>query len=123
MMIIKSKFTLLLCYISLFCFSQQRFTGFVKDDASGEVLIGATIATDSYECGTLTNANSYFSLLCKSDSVNVSFVGYQKKRVKWVADSIVTIYLGAGQEINEVTVFAQRQQKFNTTKTPSKMHW
>ena len=112
---IKSTFTIFIWSISLFCFSQQRFTGFVKDAASGELLIGATIATDSYECGTLTNTNGYFSLLCKSDSVNVSFVGYQKKRVKWVADSIVTIYLGAGQEISEVAVFARRQQKFNTT--------
>jgi hypothetical protein len=114
MRIIKFTLILILSGLSFFCFS-QRFNGFVKDANNGELLIGATVASANSECGTITNANGYFSLLCNSDSVIVSFVGYQKKRVKWTADSIVSIYLKPGQEIEEVVIFAQRQQKFNTT--------
>lgn len=110
---IKLILTFFLSGLSLFCFSQQRFMGFVKDADNGELLIGATLATDNYECGTITNANGYFSLLCNSDSINVSFVGYQRKRVKWLSDSIVNIYLNPGQEIDEVMVFAHQQEKFN----------
>lgn len=62
-------------------FSQvPRVSGYVKDAATGEPLIGATVYIVNSTTGSTTNRYGYYSILCpKGDTgtVSVSYIGYQ----------------------------------------------
>jgi len=112
-MVTKPMLIIALLFYSLLGYSQKQITGFVKDAVSGELLIGAAVYADDSKTGTITNANGYFSFSCNSDSLYVSYVGYQKQHIRCITDSILQIYLEPGQTIDEVNVYAQGIQKFN----------
>lgn len=95
--------------------AQTRFSGFVKDSETGELLIGATIVEDQTTNGTASNTNGYFSLIAKGNSISVSFIGYQTKHLKSDRDVVLIILLSPGTELDEINVTGQRFQKFNTT--------
>ena len=63
----------------------QKFTinGFLKDAATGEILIGATAINVKTKAGTTTNVHGFYSLTQNSDSIVLSFsyVGYQPQRI------------------------------------------
>jgi len=113
---IKNLLTLLLSFISVFSYSQIKIAGFVKDADTGESLIGATVVEETLTNGTVTNSNGYFSILSNKQNIRVSFVGYQTNHVICSADTLITILLKAGQELEEVSVNGKRFQQFNTTK-------
>lgn len=106
-------FIVALMFISILGYTQKQITGFVKDADSGELLIGAAVYSDVSKIGTTTNANGYFSISPHSDSICVSYVGYQKQHIKCISDSILYIQLKQGQAIDEVNVYAQGIPKFN----------
>lgn len=61
--------------------SEYRYTlyGLIKDDETGEVLIGATVYVDSLKVGVISNGYGQYSLTLPlgSHQVKVSFVGYE----------------------------------------------
>lgn len=61
---------------------QVRFTlsGYVKDSGTGEVLIGATIATPGGTEGSITNSYGFYSLTLKGEVQELfcTYVGYQR---------------------------------------------
>jgi len=112
---IKQIVTLIVLIVPFLCFSQIKISGIVKDASTGELLVGATVVESNTNNGTATNANGYFSLLCKGNQIRASFIGYKKKTVICGGDTLISILLDAGQEIAEVNVRAQTFQKFNTS--------
>ncbi len=86
------------CLLSAISFlvSSQSFTisGYLKDNVTGEVLIGANIYEKSSLKGTTSNHFGFYSLTLPRDSVTIvfSFVGYQPV--------VKRIYLDRNQEFN-----------------------
>ncbi len=71
---------LVLLFITLFSYSQQRYTlsGTIREASSNETLIGVTIAIPELKTGTTTNEYGFYSLtLPKGDyELVVSYLGY-----------------------------------------------
>ncbi len=62
--------------------AQERFTlsGYIKDAANGEGLIGVSVFVQEAKVGTQTNAYGFYSITLPSGGYNVSitYIGYQK---------------------------------------------
>lgn len=97
-------------------------SGYVLDVESKEPVIGANVFNVRTIEGTTTNNFGYFALKIENenDSVCVSFVGY-KSVVFQVMESqmSLTIELKSGEEIEEVNIFAARQNSNEVIKPMS----
>ena len=77
---------ILLFILSLFCFTQlyaqEKFTisGYIKDAANGEGLIGVSVYVQEIKSGTQTNPYGFYSLTLPKGKYNVvyTYVGYEK---------------------------------------------
>ena len=104
----------LACVMLVGSASAQNYTlsGYVKDEATGEVLIGANIYNVDAENGTSTNNYGFFSYTTSKDSVDllVTYVGYQSERIRMKLDEDVelNIELTAGEELGEVVVTGEQ---------------
>jgi hypothetical protein len=98
---------------------QFRVYGFVRDQLTGEKLIGANIFEQGTTNGTSADYNGYFSLLVRNPStLQVSFLGYKNYVVNFnpKKDTLVNILLSTSTEqLDEVVVTAQRTPKFNVS--------
>lgn len=75
---------IIILFISNWAFSQASVKGFVKDKATGEPLIGATVYLKGTSLGTATDVDGYYSItkLAAGDYVLVvSSVSYETKEV------------------------------------------
>ena len=86
-------------------------SGYVKDAATGEALIGATILVDSLFKGTVTNSYGFYSLTLPRSKYNFisSFVGYEDQiKSITLAGNIVSSYalIEKPPMLNEVVVMA-----------------
>ena len=63
---------------SLSAFAQSGIYGVIKDEDTGEVLVGAAIYNDSLQKGTVTNYNGYydFQLNPGKYKIRFSYLGY-----------------------------------------------
>jgi hypothetical protein len=111
--------------IILFCFTfffaevlsaqKTSLSGYVRDEGSGEVLIGATVASPELKTGTSTNTYGYFSLSVPtlSDSVTLVFtyISYQALsiRIPNVANpsQLKINLLPEGNQLQEVVIKAR----------------
>src|SRR5687768_1877710 len=88
----------------------QKYTisGYIKDQGSGESLIGATIINLKTQQGTTANNYGFFSITQASDSVHlrVSYIGYENQVIKLFLDRDIrfTIELVAGTQLKEVEI-------------------
>ncbi|MFN4082962.1 MAG: TonB-dependent receptor [Bacteroidia bacterium] len=106
-----------LLHLSFLSTAQQKtFTvsGFVKDAASKELLIGASIAVPKLKNGTITNNYGFYSLTLPFDTVEilVSYVGFKPKAFKLNLNTESTelnIFLDEINELSEVVVSAEKQ--------------
>ncbi len=78
----KILFLLIVCRLCVPVLSAQKITisGYVKDEASKEVLIGASVVNANTKTGTSTNQYGFFSLtVAKSDTIEllISYQGYR----------------------------------------------
>jgi uncharacterized membrane protein len=89
----KHIFTLLFFIGSIVSFAQSEIKGTIKDEATGETIIGATVLIAEGK-GAVTDINGNFSIKADSGTYNVtiSFVGYetQKQKIK-VGNKPVTL--------------------------------
>jgi hypothetical protein len=80
MISIKKVFLLLLFFLSLFSFSQEKFTlsGTISNENSNETLIGVNVSVIGLKTGVTTNEYGFYSLtLPKGDyEINISYVGF-----------------------------------------------
>ena len=121
-----TRFFLLTTLLSLFSESavfSQNFTlsGYVKDERSGETLIGVNVFNkDNRQQGAATNTYGFYSLTLPQGvyAIKFSYVGFQDKEVKVDLGSNQTLNVGIteGVELQEVVVTAQEKDK-NVTRT------
>ena len=98
------------------CTAQDRFTvrGYIKDETTGEDLIGATVLVENAPMsGTATNAYGFYSLTLNKGIYNLHFqyIGYNVRIIKidLMSDTLLNIELAQRTyEINNITVAAKR---------------
>lgn len=99
--------------ISVTCFAQKAtINGYVKDAATGENLIGATVMHPATMSGTTVNVHGFYSITLKTDSCTLiySYVGYQPVRMSFrlQKDTSININLASAGQLDEVVVEATR---------------
>ncbi len=85
--------------------AQRTITGVIID-ASGETLIGANVLAKGSTVGTITDIDGSFSLMMPSGSETlvVSYTGYETKEIDVTGLSNVDITLSEGQLLDEIVV-------------------
>ncbi|MFZ4544098.1 MAG: TonB-dependent receptor [Saprospiraceae bacterium] len=113
---LKNTLLLLLTFVSLSLQAQQKYTisGKVKDNASGEELIGASVRIlELPNAGRASNEYGFFSITLPEGiyTVNSSYAGYQdfNQKIKLDKDTKIDILLSQGIEIQEIIVSATRK--------------
>lgn len=121
------KFTILIVTSVLFCFTsfaQNKYTlnGSVRDEETGEELIGATIIINEIPAtGTSANAYGFYSITIPEGNYTVTaqFIGYQPKTVSIVLNGnkkMDFILSSQVKELDEVVISSQRKDE-NITRT------
>jgi hypothetical protein len=110
-----SLLTLALLLLIHTVYAQNKLSGFVSDLSTGERLIGASIVESNAKNGTATDNNGYFSLITKSKTIQVSYIGYQPQIIEIKGNELLNIALEPGTELEEVNVKGQNVWKFNLT--------
>lgn len=97
----------------------QKFTisGYIKDQDSGESLIGSTVYNARSASGALANTHGYYSITLPRDSVVLlySYVGYNSHYVRFYLqrDTIINIQLKGSTLLNEVVVNASKAESIH----------
>ncbi|HVV54454.1 MAG TPA: TonB-dependent receptor, partial [Mucilaginibacter sp.] len=115
--------TLLFClllFASATCFGQKKYTisGTIKDAATGEQLIGATIRIKELpQSGTSTNSYGFYSIYLPEGeyTLQCSYTGYQteEQHVSLHQDKRIDISLLLNGTLKEVTISADRPNNDN----------
>jgi iron complex outermembrane receptor protein len=102
--------------ISINLLGQQTVTGDVFDNETKEPLVGATIVVRSNRLGTITNANGHFliSCQCKSDTLEVSYVGYEKNIIGSPTSQISVSLSPSASNLQQIIVTANREAALRT---------
>lgn len=92
-------------------FSQKiTVSGTVKEEGTGESLIGANIYDEISQKGAVTNQFGFYSYTTASDSLDlyISFVGFQTMHISFVAsaDTLINLTLIPDGNLEEVVVSA-----------------
>lgn len=110
----------LLISINQFSFAQKKFniSGTIRDAASGETLIGATVKlSGKTSAATLTNDYGYFALTQPEGdyTVIISYAGYQSvsKTINLNKDTKLNEELKSANDLAEVTVSANNRKNEN----------
>lgn len=99
---------------------QTHVSGIVRDSQSGELLIGASVYDPIQLNGTSTDNNGYFNLVVEkgSDSLIFTYVGYTSMAIPLYhsIDTILTVALLPGSDLEEVEIQAYRKVHFNQSR-------
>lgn len=93
---------------------RYSISGYIKDAASGEALIGATIYVQEIRGGSITNPYGYYSISLQPGSYNIEFryVGYESiiKQIDLQENKEVNIELEeVNKELEEVVIVAEKE--------------
>jgi len=101
---------------SINLFGQQTITGNVFDNETKEPLIGATILVRSNRNGAITNSTGQFSITCQcnSDTLEVSYVGYEKNLIASPSSQISIALSPSASNLQQVIVTANREAALRT---------
>ncbi len=103
MKIIKKGILSILLLLTNFIIAQNfTISGKISDQANGEVLFGAEIATSDYKKGTTTNEYGFYSLtLPKGEyTLIISYLGYKSETKKIDLIKNITLNISIKEEIN-----------------------
>ncbi|WP_231459077.1 TonB-dependent receptor [Pedobacter sp. Leaf132] len=110
----------LFIFVNQFAFAQRKFniSGTIRDAATGETLIGATVKlSGKTTAGTLTNNYGYFALTQPEGEyeVIISYAGYQSilKTISLTKDTKLNEELKSANDLAEVTVSAANRKNEN----------
>ncbi len=113
---VSSLFIILCLCTPSVLFAQNKFTisGYIKDAASGEDLIGASIFIQSENpTGTVTNVYGFYSITLPEGNytVNYSFVGYEviSREIELNADLRLNINLELKNILQEVVITSEKK--------------
>ena len=110
-MAFKAKLSLLLVFLSQTLIAQSLIQGIVYEKGSKETLIGANVIIPSVGQGTVTDFDGFFQMEVTSlpVTVEVSFIGFEKKSIVIENSELVKIYLGEDKLLlSEVVVVDSR---------------
>lgn len=117
---VKTLLSSILLFLSITCFGQKKFTvnGIVKDELTGETLIGATIRIKELpQVGTATNSYGFYSLYIPEGDYTLQFTytGYQpiEQHVSLHQDQKVNISLAQNSSMKEVVISANKPNNDN----------
>ncbi len=109
---------LLFCLAQLPAMAQSKFTvsGYIKDSANGEALIGATIYIKSLSTGATTNVYGFYSITLESGNydIDISYIGFatQSKLLALTENTRLDIELQAeGKQLEEVVVSSSKDEE------------
>lgn len=116
-MIYRSLF-ILFCLIQVSALGQSKFTisGYVKDAANGEALIGATIYIKSLGTGATTNVYGFYSLTLESGAydLEVSYIGFTTQAKSLILSENIRLDIELQSEerqLEEVVVISTKDQE------------
>lgn len=112
---------LIICIVIVFwggkLFGQDKtsISGFVYDNFTREVLIGASVYDTESKAGTISNEYGFYSLtipLRDSFEINISFIGYQSRQIGILKtqNRQLDVYLIPGIDLDAVTVTALKEE-------------
>jgi len=111
--------------------TSHTISGYIKDKASKETLIGATAFSANGRKGTVTNSYGFYSLTLPegTDHIRFSYIGYEPQTlsIDLENDTIIIVEMLADNEIEEVVVEADRPEtgtsssRMGTTTMPVEM--
>ena len=117
------KLFLLLCALPAFLIAQEKFTisGYVKDAANGESLIGATVLVQELGAGNITNVYGFYSITLPPGDYTVEFryIGFETKTQSITLSENTRIDMELSEEqtaLEEVVVIAKPEDE-NVTST------
>lgn len=94
---------------------KANISGYIYDSLTGEMLIGCNIFDKKRMHGTSSNNYGYYSFTTKKDKITLyySFVGYktQKIVINLTKDTLVNVALNSNNELNEVLVMENKQER------------
>jgi len=108
-----------------------KFTlsGYVKDAASGEVLIGATVFIPEEAEGTITNQYGFYSMTLRKDvgEFRCSYVGYQSMAIPLQSGEDQSIHFSLEKEVaqlSEVTIYSGESENIirSTRSSEEQLH-
>lgn len=107
---LKLLLVMVMSFIHLGVFSQESsktISGTVKD-VHGEAIIGANVSVEGTTIGTITDLDGAFKLnVSEGSELIISFIGYEKKKIKIGNNTTFTIVLGEDSKmLSEVVVTA-----------------
>ncbi len=90
---------------------RHTISGYVRDAASGEVLIGATVSTPGGKEGTISNAYGFYSLTLSASAEELlgSYVGYRNVVIPVSGGEDQSIHFNLEKEVaqlSEVTIYS-----------------
>lgn len=116
---------LLISFFSVNAFAQKNYvvSGIVKDAATGETLIGATVRLlELKQSGGVTNAYGFYSLSAPTGNYTlmVSFVGYNTvtQPVQLTANVQANVSLEASNTLTEVSISARSGHEADNIESP-----
>lgn len=102
--------------LSVSALAQQIVTGNVYDNDTKEPLIGATILVSARGLGVVTTSTGQFSLsgTNTTDTLDVSFIGYERKRVPLNSAELSIALTPAVSTLDQIVVTANREASLRT---------
>lgn len=109
-----------------FTVNAQTISGYLKDSASGEALIGATIRLDEGTTGVATDINGFYSLKVSpgTHTLTVSYLGYATKTLTVDVTGNITLHISLSQTgfvAKEAIVLGDRTNRNVTSTEMSKV--
>jgi len=116
----KTLLSSILLLLSIACFGQKKYTisGTVKDQASGETLIAATIRIKELpQSSTITNGYGFYSMFIPEGEYTLTFTytGYQpvEQHVSLHQDQKINVLMPLNNSLKEVVISADRPNNDN----------
>jgi len=116
----KALLSSILLLLSVACFGQKKYTlsGTIKDESTGETLIGATVRIKELpQSGTLTNGYGFYSMVVPEGDYTITFTytGYQpiEQKVSLHQNQKINISMPLNSSLKEVVINANRPNNDN----------
>ena len=109
------KISIVIFFNLVFVYShaQYAYQGTVKDDETGETLIGVNVKVNNSK-GAITDFNGKFSLVLEKGShkIMISYVGYETKLIDVDINKDMTTDITLSEESSELDVMVVSASKF-----------
>jgi hypothetical protein len=117
---VKALYSLVLLLVCSLAQAQKyTISGTIKDEGSGEYLIGASIYNIPSLQGTTANNYGFYSITLPLDSVRlrISYVGYEQQIVSFLLskDTTINIALTSGNTLQEVVISGTAEDQIQET--------